>query len=103
MVNYRQERENNHFRKAGIDNMEQKIRILLADDDSEFCARMAAVLDKANDMELAGIAEDGAKAIAAVGELRPDLLIIDLVLPVLDGIMVLSAACAHRNRVCRRP
>ena len=77
--------------------MEQKIRILLADDDSEFCARMAAVLDKANDMELAGIAEDGAKAIAAVGELRPDLLIIDLVLPVLDGIMVLSRLRAQEQ------
>ena len=70
--------------------MEQKIRVLLADSDSEFCARMAAALENAGDMELAGIAEDGAKALAAVGELQPDLLIIDLVLPVMDGIMVLS-------------
>lgn len=70
--------------------MEQKIRVLLADSDSEFCARMAAALENAGDMELAGIAEDGAKALAAVGELKPDLLIIDLVLPVMDGIMVLS-------------
>ena len=70
--------------------MEQKIRVLLADSDSEFCARMAAALENAGDMELAGIAEDGAKALAAVGELRPELLIIDLVLPVMDGITVLS-------------
>lgn len=70
--------------------MEQKIRVLLADDDSEFCARMAAALEKADDMELAGIAEDGGKALAAVQELKPDLLIIDLVLPVMDGIMVLD-------------
>ena len=60
--------------------MEQKLRVLLADSDSEFCARMAAALENAGDMELAGIAEDGAKALAAVGELQPDLLIIDLVL-----------------------
>ena len=70
--------------------MEQKIRVLLADSDSEFCARMAAALENAGDMELVGIAEDGAKALAAVGELRPELLIIDLVLPVMDGITVLS-------------
>ena len=70
--------------------MEQKLRVLLADSDSEFCARMAAALENAGDMELAGIAEDGAKALAALGELQPDLLIIDLVLPVMDGIMVLS-------------
>lgn len=70
--------------------MEQKIRIMLADGDNEFCARMAAAIEKTNDLELVGIAEDGAKALAAVGELNPDLLIVDLVLPVLDGIMVLK-------------
>ena len=70
--------------------MEQKIRVLLADDDSEFCARMAAALEKADDMELVGMAEDGGKALAAVQELKPDLLIIDLVLPVMDGISVIS-------------
>ena len=77
--------------------MEQKIRVLLADDDSEFCARMAAAIEKSNDMELAGIAEDGAKAVAAVGELKPDLLIIDLVLPVMDGIMVLTKLHERRQ------
>ena len=70
--------------------MEQKIRVLLADDDRDFCARMAATLEQAGDMELVGIAEDGAKAVDAVRELRPDLLIIDLMLPVMDGVMVLS-------------
>lgn len=70
--------------------MEQKIRILLADDDSEFCARMAAALEQQQDMELVGIAEDGGKALTAVQELRPDVLLIDLVLPVLDGVTVLT-------------
>ena len=79
--------------------MEQKIRVLLADGDSEFCARMSAALEKAADMELVGIAEDGAKALAAVGELRPDLLVIDLVLPVLDGIMVLSRLHAQEQKM----
>ena len=77
--------------------MEEKIRVLLADDDSEFCARMAAALENAGDMELAGIAEDGGKALAAVGELHPDLLIIDLVLPVLDGITVLNRLHAREQ------
>ena len=76
--------------KAGIDNMEQKIRVLLADDDAEFCARMAAAIEKSEEMELVGIAEDGAKTVAAVGELAPDLLIMDMVLPVMDGVMVLT-------------
>ena len=70
--------------------MNEKMRILLADDDTEFCARMSAVLDSADDFELVGIAENGEKALSAVNELRPDVLIIELMLPVLDGMSVLS-------------
>ena len=73
------------FSESWFDNMEQKIRVLLADGDSEFCARMAAALEQTEDMELVGIAEDGGKALTAVQELRPDVLLIDLVLPVMDG------------------
>ena len=72
--------------------MNEKMRILLADDDTEFCARMSAVLDSADDFELVGIAENGEKALSAVNELRPDVLIIELMLPVMDGMSVLSRA-----------
>ena len=70
--------------------MNEKMRILLADDDTEFCARMSAMLDSADDFELVGIAENGEKALSAVNELRPDVLIIELMLPVMDGMSVLS-------------
>ncbi|MDY3617925.1 sporulation transcription factor Spo0A [Agathobaculum sp.] len=70
--------------------MEQKLRVLLADNDGEFCARLAECIAGAVDMELVGIAEDGSKAVSAVNELKPDLLLIDLVLPVMDGVMVLN-------------
>ena len=70
--------------------MNEKMRSLLADDDTEFCARMSAVLDSADDFELVGIAENGEKALSAVKELRPDVLIIELLLPVMDGMSVLS-------------
>ncbi len=76
--------------KVGNDIMDQKIRVMLADDDAEFCARMSEVMEHSDDMELVGIAEDGAKALAAVGELAPDLLITELALPVMDGVMLLS-------------
>ena len=64
-----------------MDNMVGKIRILLADSDGDFCAEMAALCEDAEDMELVGIAESGEKALTAVGELRPDLLITELSLP----------------------
>ena len=77
--------------------MNEKMRILLADDDTEFCARMSAVLDSADDFELVGIAENGEKALSAVNELRPDVLIIELMLPVMDGMSVLSRLQARRS------
>lgn len=66
------------------------MRILLADDDSAFCAKLAAVFGQTDDLELAGIAEDGQKVLTAVQELHPDLLLLELVLPKLDGIAVLQ-------------
>ena len=71
-----------------MDNMVGKIRILLADSDGDFCAEMAALCENAEDMELVGIAESGEKALAAVGELRPDLLITELSLPGMDGVLL---------------
>lgn len=70
--------------------MKEKIRVLLADSDKEFCARMAEAIEKTDEIELIAIAEDGAKAFNAATELQPDLILIDLVLPVMDGMMVLT-------------
>ncbi len=69
--------------------MEQKIRVLIVDSDGEFCAQMAEALSKSDDLELVGMAEDGEKALAAVHELKPDLLITEILLPVIDGMMML--------------
>ena len=80
-----------------MDNMVGKIRILLADSDGDFCAEMAALWENAEDMELVGIAESGEKALTAVGELRPDLLITELSLPGMDGVLLLEQLRAAGN------
>ena len=80
-----------------MDNMVGKIRILLADSDGDFCAEMAALCENAEDMELVGIAESGEKALTAVGELRPDLLITELSLPGMDGVLLLEQLRAAGN------
>ena len=56
---------------------------------------MAALCEASEDMELVGIAENGDKALAAVGELRPELLITELSLPGMDGVMLLETL--HRE------
>ena len=69
--------------------METKIRILLADANPDFAALLADTLAAERDMELVGAAADGPEALNQLQSLKPDLLLLDLVLPKLDGLEVL--------------
>ncbi|MFJ5841564.1 response regulator [Streptomyces shenzhenensis] len=62
------------------------IRVLLADDQSLVRAGFRALLDAQPDIEVAGEAADGAEALAAVRELRPDVVLMDIRMPRLDGL-----------------
>ena len=69
--------------------METKIRILLADANPDFSKLLADTLAAERDLELVGTAADGPEALAMLRQLRPDALLLDLVLPRLDGLEVL--------------
>ena len=79
--------------------METRTRILAADPNREFCRQLAELFQAEGDMELCGAAADGAEALRMAAELKPDLLLLELVLPKLDGLEVLrrlpdtGAAC----------
>ncbi|CAL9367705.1 response regulator [Streptomyces sp. enrichment culture] len=62
------------------------IRVLLADDQSLVRAGFRALLDAQPDIEVAGEAADGEEAVRAVRELRPDVVMMDIRMPVLDGL-----------------
>ncbi|MEU4167314.1 response regulator transcription factor [Streptomyces sp. NPDC026665] len=62
------------------------IRVLLADDQSLVRAGFKALLDAQPDIEVAGEAADGEEAVRAVRELRPDVVLMDIRMPVLDGL-----------------
>lgn len=70
--------------------MEQKIRVLIADSDKEFTALLQGAFEKNPVLELVGIAETGRRAIELCEEERPDVLLIDLVLPEVDGLTVIE-------------
>ncbi|MFD0311492.1 response regulator [Streptomyces sp. NPDC059517] len=63
------------------------IRVLLADDQSLVRAGFKALLDAQPDIEVAGEAADGAQALRAVRQLRPDVVLMDIRMPVLDGLV----------------
>jgi len=60
--------------------------VLLADDQALFREGLATLLSVHPDLDVVGEAADGASALAQVGELRPDVVLMDLRMPVLGGI-----------------
>jgi DNA-binding NarL/FixJ family response regulator len=61
-------------------------RILLADDHSIIRQGLFALLEKQPDIEVVGAVENGRKAIELVRELKPDIVIMDITMPNLNGI-----------------
>jgi DNA-binding NarL/FixJ family response regulator len=62
------------------------LRLLIVDDQPVVRLGFAALLDSQPDLAVVGAAEDGQQAIRAVRELKPDVVLMDIRMPVLDGI-----------------
>lgn len=75
--------------------MKNKIKVLLADDNREFSDVLSKYLQKQDDMEIVGIANNGVEVLAMLSELRPDVIVLDIIMPGLDGVAVLE-----RLRTC---
>jgi len=61
-------------------------RVLLVDDQTLFRAGLARILDEDPRMEVVGQAADGIEALQLVQELRPDIVLMDLKMPRMDGV-----------------
>ncbi len=67
-----------------------KVKIVIADNNHELCNTLAELIDFQDDMELAGVAYDGLEALKVVENTKPEVLILDITMPYLDGIGVLE-------------
>jgi HlyD family secretion protein len=65
---------------------DSKIRVLIVDDQNSIRQRLKLLLEPETDLEVVGIAEDGAIAIKQVESLQPDVVLIDLEMPGMDGV-----------------
>ena len=68
----------------------EKIKIVLADDNKDFCQVLKEYLSNENDIEILGIAKDGIEALDLVKKTQPDLLVLDVIMPHLDGLGAVS-------------
>ena len=64
----------------------KRIRVLIADDSAAFRNAVGLFLERLPQVEVIGAAEDGVHALALVASLRPDLVLMDLQMPRLDGL-----------------
>lgn len=64
----------------------KRIRVLIADDSAAFRSALAAFLERLPQVEVIGAAEDGVQALALVASLRPDLVLMDVKMPRLNGL-----------------
>ena len=78
--------------------MENQTTVLIADSAEDFCANLSAILTQSDAFRVIGIANDGEAAIRRIQELKPQVLILDLMLAKLDGIGVLKAVAAMEHK-----
>lgn len=68
----------------------EKIKLVIADDNWEFAGILSEYLLGNDDFEIMGIARDGIEAVKCVQAFKPDVLVLDIIMPNLDGIGVLE-------------
>jgi DNA-binding NarL/FixJ family response regulator len=73
--------------------------VVIADDQELVRSGFAMILEAQPDIEVVAEASDGAEALAAVREHRPDVALLDIRMPNLDGIEAARAVCAQTD--CR--
>ena len=76
----------NHVTEAA----EGTIRVLLADDDEGFLVSLQGLIDEQRELSVVGTATDGLAAIELVDELGPDAAVLDLHMPLLDGVTTVA-------------
>ncbi len=79
--------------------MDKRTTVFIADSAEEFCTGLSAALNRTDGFQVLGTAGDGEQTIRQVMQLRPDILVLDLMLSKQDGISVLRAI----DRMEKRP
>jgi DNA-binding NarL/FixJ family response regulator len=81
----------------------EPIRIVVVDDEPMVCAHLRTILGSADDIEVVDEAYDGAAGVEAVVRHRPDVVLMDLRMPGVDGITAIEQISASKGAAESRP
>lgn len=77
--------------------MKEKISVLIADDNQDFSYTLSNYINSQEDMEIIGMAKDGTEAIEMIANIEPDVVLLDVIMPHLDGLGVLEKINSMNN------
>jgi DNA-binding NarL/FixJ family response regulator len=80
--------------------MPQRIRVLVADDHRLFAQALEAILATDERIEVAGHAADGAEAVRLALTLEPDVILMDIAMPVMDGFQATKQIRKQQPHAC---
>jgi DNA-binding NarL/FixJ family response regulator len=77
-----------------------QLRVLLADDDAAFLESLKPLIENQPELTVVGAAENGLHAIELADELGPDAIVIDLHMPLLDGVTAVARLRKDHPHLC---
>jgi DNA-binding NarL/FixJ family response regulator len=81
-------------------NLPQKIRVVVADDHRLFAQALEAILATDDRIEVAGHAADGAEAVRLALSVDPDVILMDIAMPVMDGFQATKQIRKQKPAAC---
>ncbi|HSC51575.1 MAG TPA: response regulator transcription factor [Gaiellaceae bacterium] len=79
---------------------DSRIRVLIADDDRPFLESLRELIDRQPELTVIGAAADGLEAIELTDQLDPDAVVLDLHMPLLDGVSAASRLRRDHPHLC---
>ncbi|MGF7185799.1 two-component system response regulator (stage 0 sporulation protein A) [Desulfitispora alkaliphila] len=78
--------------------MKESVKVLIVDDNKEFCNILETYLQSQEEFEVVGIGNTGLDALKLIETEQPDVVVLDIIMPYLDGIGVLEKVSIMQNR-----